>query len=254
MSIVTFEKDGAVGVVTLAKPPHNLIDEAFLDAMLAAYSEAVAGGCRGILLRSAMRHFCAGADVNAFTGGGRRRDQKDFEELIDALENVPLPVVAAVHGAALGGGFELALTCDVIIAANTASFGMAEASLGLLPLLGGVQRVVQRAGPARAKEMAMFARRHDPVALERWGIINLVVPESELPTASMSWVRQLAAGPTVALRGIKTLANLSARYGISGADARQVEMNNQMWASGDQKRGLAAFLASGPGSAVFEGN
>ncbi|MGD0672439.1 MAG: enoyl-CoA hydratase/isomerase family protein [Candidatus Binatus sp.] len=254
MSIVTFEKDGAVGVVTLAKPPHNLIDEAFLDAMLAAYSEAVAGGCRGILLRSAMRHFCAGADVNAFTGGGRRRDQKDFEELIDALENVPLPVVAAVHGAALGGGFELALTCDVIIAANTASFGMAEASLGLLPLLGGVQRVVQRAGPARAKEMAMFARRHDPVALERWGIVNLVVPESELPTASMSWVRQLAAGPTVALRGIKTLANLSARYGISGADARQVEMNNQMWASGDQKRGLAAFLASGPGSAVFEGN
>src|SRR5277367_2317709 len=61
MSIVTYEKDGAVGVVTLAKPPHNLIDEAFLDALLAAYSDAVAGGCRGILLRSGMRHFCAGA-------------------------------------------------------------------------------------------------------------------------------------------------------------------------------------------------
>jgi enoyl-CoA hydratase/carnithine racemase len=173
MSIVTYEKDGAVGVVTLAKPPHNLIDEAFLDALLAAYGSAVAEGSRSILLRSSMRHFCAGADVNAFTSGGRRRDQKDFEQLIDSLENVPLPVVAAVHGAALGGGFELALTCDVIIAANTAAFGMAEASLGLLPLLGGVQRVVQRAGPARAKEMAMFARRHDPVALERWGIINL---------------------------------------------------------------------------------
>src|SRR5271169_4136355 len=93
-----------------------------------------------------MRHFCAGADVNAFTSGGRRRDQKDFEELIGNLENVPLPVVAAVHGAALGGGFELALTCDVIIAANTASFGMAEASLGLLPLLGGVQRVCSAPG------------------------------------------------------------------------------------------------------------
>jgi enoyl-CoA hydratase/carnithine racemase len=254
MSIVTYEKDGAVGVVTLAKPPHNLIDEALLDALLTAYANAVAEGSRSILLRSSMRHFCAGADVNAFTSGGRRRDQKDFEELIDSLENVPLPVVAAVHGAALGGGFELALTCDVIIAANTASFGMAEASLGLLPLLGGVQRVVQRAGPARAKEMAMFARRHDPAALERWGIINLVVSESELPTASLSWARQLAAGPTVALRGIKTLANLSARHGISGADAQQVDTNNQMWASKDQKRGLTAFLATGPGSAVFEGN
>jgi enoyl-CoA hydratase/carnithine racemase len=254
MSIITYEKDGAVGLVTLAKPPHNLIDEAFLDGLLAAYDSAVAGGCRAILLRSAMRHFCAGADINAFTNGGRRRDQKDFEELINALENVAVPVVAAVHGAALGGGFELALTCDVIIAANTASFGMAEASLGLLPLLGGVQRVVQRAGPARAKEMAMFARRHDPAALERWGIINLVVPESELSTASMSWARQLGAGPTIALRGIKMLANLSARHGISGADARQVATNNEMWASNDQKRGLAAFLATGPGSAVFEGN
>ena len=254
MSIVTYQKDGAVGVVTLAKPPHNLIDEAFLDALLAAYGEAVTSGCRSIILRSAMRHFCAGADINAFTAGGRRRGQKEFDELVDRLENVPLPVVAAVHGAALGGGFELALTCDVIIAANTASFGMAEASLGLLPLLGGVQRVVQRAGPARAKEMAMFARRHDPVALERWNIINLVVAESELPTASMSWARQLAAGPTVALRGIKRLANLSVRHGIAGADAEQTETNNQMWASNDQKRGLAAFMATGPGSAVFEGN
>ena len=131
---------------------------------------------------------------------------------------------------------------------------MAEASLGLLPLLGGVQRMVQRVGPARAKEMAMFGRRHDPAALERWGAINLVVAEAELPNASMSWARQLAAGPTVALRGIKMLANLSARHGIAGADAKQTEVNNLMWASEDQKRGLAAFVATGPGSAVFEGN
>jgi enoyl-CoA hydratase/carnithine racemase len=254
MSIVTYEKDGAVGVVTLAKPPHNLIDGALLDGLLASYGRAVNEGCRSILLRSSMRHFCAGADVNGFTSGGRRRDQRGFEELISALENVPVPTVAAVHGAVLGGGFELALACDLIVAADTASFGMAEASLGLIPLLGGVQRVVQRAGPARAKEMAMFGRRHDPQALERWGIINLVVPEAELGAATMSWARQLAAGPTVALRSIKTLANLAARDGIAGADARQTEMSEQMWASNDQKRGLAAFAATGPGSAVFEGN
>ncbi len=254
MSIVTYEKDGAVGVVTLAKPPHNLIDNTLLDGLLGAYERVVAEGCRSILLRSGMRHFCAGADVNGFTDAGRRRDQRGFEQLIGALENVAVPTVAAVHGAALGGGFELALACDLIVAADTASFGMAEASLGLIPLLGGVQRVVQRAGPTRAKEMAMFSRRHDPTVLERWGVINLVVPEAELATAAMSWARQLAAGPTVALRSIKTLANLAARHGIAGADERQVEMNDQMWASNDQKRGLAAFAATGPGSAVFEGN
>jgi enoyl-CoA hydratase/carnithine racemase len=254
MPIVTYEKDGAVGVVTLAKPPHNLIDGALLDELLACYGRAVGDGCRAILLRSGMRHFCAGADVNGFTAGGRRRDQKGFEELIGALENVPVPTVAAVHGAALGGGFELALACDMIVAADTASFGMAEVALGLIPLLGGVQRVVQRAGAARAKEMAMFGRRHGPQALEHWGIINLVVPETELGAAAMSWARQLAAGPTAALRSIKTLANLAARHGIAGADARQTEMSDQMWASNDQKHGLAAFASTGPGSAVFEGN
>jgi enoyl-CoA hydratase/carnithine racemase len=254
MSIVTYEKDGAVGVVTLAKPPHNLIDGALLDGLLSSYERAISDRCRAILLRSGMRHFCAGADVNGFTNGGRRRDQRGFEELIGALENVPVPTVAAVHGAALGGGFELALACDMIVAADTATFGMAEASLGLIPLLGGVQRVVQRAGPARAKQMAMFGRRHDPQALERWGIINLVVPEAELGSAAMSWARQLGAGPTVALRCIKTLANLATHHGIAGADARQTEMSEQMWASNDQKRGLAAFASTGPGSAVFEGN
>ncbi|WP_322044753.1 enoyl-CoA hydratase/isomerase family protein [Paraburkholderia sp. J67] len=254
MSTVVFEKDGAVGVVTMSKPPHNLIEDTFLKDLLAAYSQAVEQGCRAILLRSAMRHFCAGADVAGFAGGGRRRDQAGLDALLDSLENVPLPTVAAVHGGSLGGGLELALTCDMIIAADTAFFAAAESSLGLLPLLGGVQRLVQRAGPARAKEIAMFGRRHDPVALERWGVINLVTAESELPAVAMSWARQLAAGPTVALKGIKTLANLSARHGIAGADARQTEISNMMWASADQKRGLESFAKSGPGSAIFEGN
>lgn len=253
MAIVNYEKDGAVAVVTLNKPPHNLMDEAFLQAILESYSRAVDEGCRSILLRSAMRHFCAGADTNAF-GGSPRRTQESFETLMDRLENVSLPTVAAVHGAALGGGVELALTCDMIIAADTAKFGMTEASLGLVPLLGGVQRMAQRVGPARAKELAMIARRHEPAALERWGAINLVTSEADLPAAALSWARQLASGPTIALAGIKRLANLSAREGISGADLVQTEVNNAMWASQDQARGLKAFAATGPGTAVFEGN
>jgi enoyl-CoA hydratase/carnithine racemase len=256
MSTVLFEKDGAVGVVTMSNPPHNLIGDTFMADLLSAYGSAVEQGCRSILLKSAMRHFCAGADVGGFGGGegGRRHDQASFEALLDSLENVSIPTVAAVQGGALGGGFELALTCDMIVAADTAFFGMAEASLGLIPLLGGVQRVVQRVGPARAKEMAMFGRRHDPAALERWGVINLVTAEAELASVSMSWARQLAAGPTVALKGIKQLANHSARSGIAGADAWQIEISNTMWASADQQRGLDAFAKTGPGSAVFEGN
>lgn len=253
MSIVQYEKDGNVGVVTLAKPPHNLINDELIEALLTAYDRAVAEGCRAILLRSAMRHFCAGADVDGFKGGSRRREQHELEELLDRLESVPVPVIAAVHGAALGGGFEIALTCDLIVAADTAFLGMAEASLGLIPLLGGVQRVAQRVGPARAKELAMFARRNDPATLERWGVINLVVPEDDLAEAAMSWARQLAAGPTVALNAIKTLANQSARSGIAGADPQQTEMNNRIWASEDKTIGVKAFLETGPGTAQFKG-
>ena len=252
MDVIQYSKDGLVGIVSLAKPPHNQMDKAMIDQLAARYSQAVDDGCRAILLRSAMRHFCAGADLGLISS--ERWDQAALEAVWKSLEDVPLPVVAAVHGAALGGGFELALMCDIIVAADTASFGMAEVTLGLLPLLGGVQRVVQRAGLARAKEMAMLGRRHDPKVLERWGVINQVVEEAELATASMSWARQLAAGPTVAIRGIKALANATAAAGAAAADARQEATNALMWNSADQARGLAAFAVSGPGSAVFEGN
>lgn len=253
MTTVTFEKDGAVGVVTLCKPPHNLMDNAMLADLFTAYTAAVDSGCRAILLRSSMRHFCAGADLDVIFA--ERPDQQRLVALWAALEDVPIPIVVAVHGAALGGGLELALMCDMIIAADTASFSMAEASIGLLPLLGGVQRMVQRVGPARAKELAMFGRRHDPRAMERWGAINLVTPEAELGTVAMSWARQLASGPTVAFKGIKKLANLTVREGIAGADARQTEVNTSMWASADQQRGLDAFNVTGkPATAIFEGN
>lgn len=252
MSVIEYRKDGAVGVVTMSKPPHNLIDNAMLAELTTAYAHAVADGCRAILLRSSMRHFCAGADLNVLSG--ERASQQELVDMWAALEDVPVPTVAAVHGAALGGGFELALMCDMIVAADTASFAMAESSLGLLPVLGGVQRVVQRCGPARGKELAMFGRRQDPNALERWGVINLVTAESELAAVSLSWARQLAAGATVALRAIKTVANLSSQGGSGLADARQAEVNEMMWSSADQRRGLEAFVATGPGSAVFEGN
>ena len=252
MASIGYQKDGAVGIVTLAKPPHNLLDNAMLSDLGAAYTQAVEQGCRSILLRSAMRHFCAGADLASIAT--EQWNQNELVKLWTSFEDLPIPTVAAVHGAALGGGFELALMCDMIIAADTASFGMAESSLGLLPLLGGVQRLAARAGAARAKEVAMLGRRQDPRALERWGVINLVAAEGELPAVSLSWARQLAAGPTVAFRSIKMLANLATRQGIAAADAHQEQANAIMWRSKDQARGLKAFAATGPGSAVFEGD
>lgn len=255
MTTVTHEMDGAVGVVTLAKPPHNLIDDQMIADLIAAYRAVLAAGCRAILLRSSMRHFCAGAELKSFgTTTQIHTDEKRFTEFLDAMEDVPVPTVAAVHGGALGGGLELALTCDMIIAADTAFFGQVEVTVGLLPLLGGTQRLAQRAGAARAKEIAMLGRRHTPEAFERWGIINLVVPEVDLPGASLTWARQLAAGPTAIIKGIKMQANLASRGGIAAADKRQIEINNMIWKAADRERGFEAFFSTGPASAAFKGD
>ena len=88
----------------------------------------------------------------------------------------------------------------------------------------------------------MLGRRHTPEAFERWGIINLVVPEAELPSASMTLARQLAAGPTAIIKGIKMQANLASRGGVDAADKRQIEINNMIWKAADRERGFEAFF------------
>jgi enoyl-CoA hydratase/carnithine racemase len=113
--------------------------------------------------------------------------------------------------------------------------------------------VAQRAGVSRAKEMAMFGRRHDARTLEKWGVINLVTSDAELDEVSMSYAKQLAAGPTVSLGCIKMLANLAGRSGSAEADRQQIEINQAVWGSRDAFSGIDAYLASGPGTAVFEG-
>lgn len=256
MTAIKYALEGAVGIVTLAKPPHNLMDDEMVAELVDAYRRVIDEGCRSILLRSEMRHFCVGAEVQSFLDGTSKlqHDQKRLFEFYEVLENAPVPTVAALHGGVLGGGLELALTCDMIIASNTAYLGQVESIVGLLPLLGGTQRLVQRAGVVRAKEIAMIGRRYSPEAFERWGIINHVVPEAELPEASMSFARQLAAGPTTILKSIKRQANLSAQGGVGAADKAQIEINLDIWETKDRLRGIDAFFKTGPGTAVFEGD
>ena len=248
---VRLELKGSVAVVTMAKPPHNLLNGPFIESLMGAFEGAAEVGGRAILLRSEMKHFSAGADVDGF-GGGDQRSTPAVETLA-RLTGVPLPTIAAVHGLALGGGFEIALACDFIMTSASARLGLVETSLGLMPLLGGVQRVVERAGTARGKEIAMFGRRHDPELLERWGIVNVVVADDELESASISWAQQLAAGPTIAYGAIKRLAAITANQGVRAADEAQDDTAQSVWQSEDLQTGLEAFAESGPGTAIFQG-
>ena len=251
---VAFSRDGNVAVLTMQHPPHNLLGPALTEGLLAGVRRAVDDGCRAVVIRSAMRHFSAGADTDRFRNRESAADSEArVPELLDTFENLPLPIVASVHGVAIGGGFEIALACDFIVAAETARLGLVEATIGLHPLLGGIQRVIQRAGVARGKEIVMLARRHDPATLERWGIINQVVAADQLDTVSMALAHELAAGPTLAHAATKRLANIYVNEGMRAADLAMPEVQAPIWASDDLKIGLRSLAENGPGMAKFTG-
>ncbi|MEM7467364.1 MAG: enoyl-CoA hydratase/isomerase family protein [Pseudomonadota bacterium] len=246
---IRYERDGAVAVLTLDKPPHNLLTTDFIEAYCETLEQSADDGARAILVKSDLRHFCAGADVAALSPGAI-----DAAKILSRLESVPVPTVAALNGAVLGGGLELALACDFIVAGASADIGAVEVHIGLAPLLGAVQRLVALAGPARAREMTMLGRRYKPSVLESWGLINLVVPDAELHDSALSLARQLASGPTVAIGGIKRLVNIALNDGVHAADKEISNALKDIWSSEDLKRGREAMASSGPGTAVFEGN
>jgi enoyl-CoA hydratase/carnithine racemase len=255
--LVEHERRDLVSVLTMVYRPYNLLGPKLMGALASEFRAAKEAGSRAIVLRSGLRHFCAGADVSLFTAraeqDGRSESAISGPDFLRLMELLPIPIVASVHGVCLGGGFELALASDYIVAASSAKIGSVEAALGLHPLLGGIQRQTQRAGAMRAKELAMLARRYDPETLERWGLINLVVPDDTLEKATFSIAEELAHGPTVAHAATKQLVHIVVNQGIAAADEAMAEIQKPIWASEDLKLGLASFRANGPGLAKFVG-
>jgi enoyl-CoA hydratase/carnithine racemase len=193
--------DGTVAILTMRHPPFNLLDPVLSKLVVDGLRWAAAEGARAIVLRSALRHFSAGADLDAMLAAAESGDgviDRPVQELLRTLEELPVPIVAAVHGICVGGGLELALACDLVVAAESARVGSVEATVGLYPLVGAIERVAQRAGVARAKEMAMLGRRYDARTLERWNVINRVVEDEHLDAAAMTLARELAGDPAVA--------------------------------------------------------
>ena len=251
---VAFEMEGPLAIVTLQYAPHNLLGVAMMEGVLAAFKQAEKAGARAVLMKSGLRHFSAGADPTLFgdalEGGSLALSPAEF---LKDLEAFPLPVVAAIHGVCVGGGLELALASDFIIAARSSKIGSVEATLGINPLMGGIQRQVQRAGIARAKEMSILGRRYDAETMEKWNIINRVVDDEKLEDASKVLALEIANGPTLAHMITKQLANLAADKGVQAADEAMEEMQKPLWASEDLKIGLESLMTQGPGLAVFKG-
>ncbi|HXL62831.1 MAG TPA: enoyl-CoA hydratase/isomerase family protein [Mycobacterium sp.] len=248
------EMDGHLAVLTMQYAPHNFLGTELTAGLLEGVQWAKDQGARAVLLNSGLRNFCAGADLAMFQSAYRGvAPDIDLVEVLRAFDSLPVPIVAAIHGVTVGGGLEIALACDLIISSESAKIGSVEATLGLNPLMGGIQRVTERAGAARAKEMALLARRYDARTLERWNIINRVVPDEKLGDVSVTVAQELANGPTLAHASTKAIVSYTLAHGVPAADEVMRDLQADYWKSEDLKRGLESLAANGPGAARFEG-
>ena len=247
--LVLMTMDDKLAILMLNNSPNNLINDQFLDSLENKLLSAEKKGARAILLASKLKHFSAGADPKFLL---KPKANNNPMRLINIIEKIEIPTIAAIKGGALGGGFELALGCDFIIAADTARIGLVEASVGLMPLAGGIQRLVNRVGLVRAKEMTMFARRYDAKTLEKWGAINMVVSELELIGSAIAFSKQISTGPTIAFKEIKNIANISALNGIEVADKEMKKSIKKVLSSEDSKKGIS-YLAGKSQNINFKG-
>ncbi|WP_329080736.1 enoyl-CoA hydratase/isomerase family protein [Streptosporangium sp. NBC_01469] len=248
--------DDSVAVLTLRHRPYNLLDAAFGGQIVEALHWAWAQDARVVIIESGLRHFSAGADLDAMlaaaTDGNGVLGWR-LPDVLRAFDELPIPIVASVRGVCVGGGLEVALACDLIVAGESARLGSVEASVGLHPLMGAIQRITQRAGAARAKEMAMLGRRYDARTMERWGIVNRVVADERLSTVTMALARELAAGPTVAHAATKKLVSIAVDQGVRAADEAMSRIQEPILRSADFRAGVDASHRDGPGTARFRG-
>ena len=246
--------DAGVMILTLNRPERlNALNIALVEALLAALERAAESGCRAVVITGAGRGFCAGADLStrAFAPGEARPDlgqslEKGLNPLIRAIRNLPKPVVCAVNGPAAGAGANIALACDIVLAAKSAHFLQAFARIGLIPDAGGTFHLPRLVGEARARALMMLAEPIGAEKAEAWGMIYRAVDDEDLMGEARTIAERLAAGPTHTFGLIKRA--LAASSGASLDTQLDLERDLQREAGGRDEyvEGVRAFLEKRP--------
>jgi enoyl-CoA hydratase/carnithine racemase len=256
MTHARYDVDGDVAEIVIANPPLNLWGPQLIADVEDGVARAAAERPRALIVRAEGDVFSAGVDVHVFEGLDAQSASALTERLLaltHALEDLPLPTVAVVHGLCLTAGLELSLACDLLWAADGAQFGLVEKVVGITPLMGGTQRMAERAGTARAREFVMTGRLYDAQTLHGWGVVNRVVAPADLLEKARRFAAELAAGPTVAHAATKAVVRAQAVHGTRGADERTAELTSHLFETEDCRNAVQSFLREGPGKATFTG-
>lgn len=253
-----YEADAGVGVLTLNRPERlNAV-----NAAMAAEIETLARqlrddqSLRALIVTGAGRVFCAGADIAALdtlkSADAAYRFLEGLQVAFNAIEALPMPTIAAVHGLAFGGGCELALACDFRILGAQARLGVPEIKLGLLPGAGGTQRLSRLLPAAVARQMIYFGEPLDAQSALQHGLVNAVVVGDDVMQEARTWATRLAALPPLALRSAKLLVHGAALQGLGTGIEAERQAVSYLFQTQDAHEGVRAFLEKR--SASFQGN
>jgi len=250
------ERDGPLALLTFTREERlNALDsQTFRDLIAVADDFAHDRDIRAVIVTGRGKGFVAGADINEYVGIDLTQYvafQRLGRDAYDRWEALPKPVIAAVNGYALGGGFELVLIADLVVASERAKFGLPECKLGLMPGGGGTQRLTRLVGRNKAKELIMTGDFIDAAEAERLGIVNRVVPGEELLPAATALAATIAERAPLAIAMAKELVNDGLDASLPSAIKMEMGMAATLYASRDAQEGIAAFLEKRP--PTFEG-
>ena len=247
MKYLLYEEKGHVGVLTINRPEAlNALNSEVIAELTAKLDEIAASKIRCLVVTgSGEKSFVAGADIGEMKDLNPEQAEKFSIEgnvVMEKIENLPMPTIAAVNGFALGGGAEVALSCDIRIASENASFAMPEVGLGILPGYGGVQRLTRVVGISKAKELAFTANRVKAQEALTIGLVNAVHPAGELINAAMQMAEKIASNSPVGVQAAKKVANGSVGLTLDKSTRFEAKMFGMCFATNDQKQAMAAFV------------
>ena len=249
------EAGAQLAILTIDHPPLNLFDSALLESLAADLGELTANPPRALLLRAEGKVVSGGVDVHEFDGltveQGAALWRRLFDRIIHPIEKLPCPVIFAAHGLTLTAAFEISLACDVLLAGPKAKFGLVETVVGLTPSMGGPQRLAERAGSGRARELVMTGDVYDAATMADWGVVNAV--HEDVDTAARALAVRLADGPTRAHAATKQIIAAWRSGGVAHADSVTPEVSGELFDTEDLRDGVRSFLEVGPGTASYTG-
>lgn len=247
MEFVTYEIEGQVGIVTINRPKAlNALNSQVLDDLNEVIDSVDTDAVRCLILTGAgEKSFVAGADIGEMSTLTKAEGEafgKKGNDIFRKLETLPIPVIAAVNGFALGGGCEISMSCDIRICSDNAVFGQPEVGLGITPGFGGTQRLARLVGPGMAKQMIYTARNIKSDEALRIGLVNAVYTQEELMPAAKKMAAGIAKNAPIAVRNCKKAINDGLEVTMDEAIVLEEKLFGACFESYDQKEGMAAFL------------